>query len=135
MQAVLQERGIQTLHDRLVSEIAQRWAKAFQCRVTIKTDWAANPWAHPRQQADIVGWSFRPRGNRMEWTAEVETMESLSEPDVWTRWQQAAVPGVPFYLLVPRTGKAAAEKRARAAGVQVARVYEYEGTDEKLRIQ
>lgn len=134
MHAVLPARGIQTLHDRLVSEIAQRWAKAFQCKVTIKTDGSANPWAHPQQQADIVGWFFSPRGNRTEWIAEVETSDSLSEPDACIRWQRAAVPGVPLYLLVPRSCKAAAEKLASAAGVQVTRVYEYECADDRLRI-
>ena len=61
MSTVLREQGIQTIHDQVVSEVAQRWAKAFQCKVTIKTSLGQNLWADPKQQSDIVGWYFSPR--------------------------------------------------------------------------
>ena len=37
MSTTLREQGIETIHDQVVSLVAQRWAKAFQCRVTIHT--------------------------------------------------------------------------------------------------
>jgi accessory colonization factor AcfC len=125
MSTILRDQGIQTVHDEVVSEVAQRWAKAFRCKVTIKTGLEQNPWADPKQQSDIVGWYFSPRGNSMEWIAEVETEDSLSNPAVRMRWQHAAMPGIPMYLLIPKGNKAVAEKLAAAAGIQFTSVYEY----------
>ena len=99
------EQGIQTVHDQVVSEVAQRWANSVHCKVTIKTSLEQNLWADPKQQSDIVGWYFSPRGNHMEWIAEVETEDTLLDPATRTRWQQAAVPGIPMYLLIPRGKK------------------------------
>ena len=124
-QTVFREQGIQTVHDQVVSEVAQRWAKAFQCKVTIKTAPKQNLWADPKQLADIAGWYFSSRGNSMEWIAEVETEESLSDPETRAKWKQAVVPGVPMYVLVPRGNKVAAEKLAIAADIQFSSIYEY----------
>ncbi len=104
------EQGIQTVHDQVVSEVAQRWANSVHCKVTIKTSLEQNLWADPKQQSDIVGWYFSPRGNHMEWIAEVETEDTFLDPATRTRWQQAAVPGIPMYLLIPRGNKVVAEK-------------------------
>jgi hypothetical protein len=43
MSAVLREQGIVTIHDQVVSLVAQRWAKAFPCKVTIHTGLKQNP--------------------------------------------------------------------------------------------
>lgn len=125
MSTILREQGIQTVHDQIVSEVAQRWAKAFRCKVTIKTGFEQSLWADPKQQPDIVGWYFSPRGNSMEWIAEVETEDSLSEPAARSRWRQGAVPGIPMYLLIPRGSRSAAEKLAAAADVRFTGIYEY----------
>ena len=77
MSTVLREHGIVTVHDQVVSLVAQRWAKAFHCKVTIHTSLEENPWADPQQQCDIVGWQVSSAGNRMEWMAEVETDDSI----------------------------------------------------------
>ena len=37
MSPTLREQGIETVHDEVVSLVAQRWAKVFVCKVTIKT--------------------------------------------------------------------------------------------------
>ena len=37
MSLTLREQGIETVHDEVVSQVAQRWAKAFVCKVTIKS--------------------------------------------------------------------------------------------------
>jgi hypothetical protein len=125
MTAVLRDPGIQTVHDQIVSEVAQRWAKAFQCKVTIKTEPEQNLWADAKQQADIVGWFFSPRGNSIEWVAEVETEQSLSDSHTGLKWRQAAVPGIPLYLLIPRGMRRSAEKLASCANIHFTGIYEY----------
>ena len=125
MSAILQKRGIQTVHDQVVSEVAQRWAKAFRCRVTINIGLEQNPWADPKQQSDIVGWHVNPLGDSMQWIAEIETEDSLSDPDVRIRWEKVAVPGIPYYLLIPKGNKGAAEKLATASAIQFNGIYEY----------
>jgi hypothetical protein len=125
MSTALREEGIHTVHDQVVSEVAQRWARAFQCRVSIKTEPEHSLWADPRQQSDIVGWHFSPRGNQMEWVAEVETEDSLSDPAAGARWRQATVPGIPIYLLIPRGSRSRAVKLAAIVDVQFSSIYEY----------
>ena len=125
MTTVLRERGIETIHDQVVSQIAQRWAKAFHCRVTIKTSLEQNPWADPNQQCDIVGWYVTSGGNCMEWMAEVETAESLLDAAVKERWHKTMVRGIPIYLLVPRGQKEFAQKIANEAAVAFTCIYEY----------
>jgi hypothetical protein len=125
MTTVLRERGIETIHDQVVSQIAQRWAKAFHCRVTIKTSLEQNPWADADQQCDIVGWYVSSGGNSMEWMAEVETAESLADVGTKTRWHKAVVRGVPIYLLVPRGQKEFAQSIAQEAAVTYTCIYEY----------
>ncbi|ULA63239.1 MAG: hypothetical protein LZF86_100240 [Nitrospira sp.] len=125
MSTVLGEKGIETVHDRVVSEAAQRWARAFQCKVTIRTMSGHNPWTDHDQQSDIAGWSFSPRGNRMQWMAEVETEDSLQNPDTQYKWKRAAVAGVPIYLLIPRGNRAQAEKIAASAELRFSSIYEY----------
>ena len=125
MSTILREPGIETLHDRVVSLLAQRWAKAFQCRVTINTCLEQNRWAWVDQKADIMGWMISPRGNSIQWIAEVETEESLSAPAAQSRWKRGAELGVPFYLFVPRGHKDIARKAASAAEVAFNGMYEY----------
>lgn len=97
---VLREQGIVTVHDQIVSLVAQRWAKAFHCKVTIHTGLEQDPWADPQQQCDIVGWQVSSAGSTMEWMADGR--------------------GIPFYLLVPRGLKESAQKLAGGASVPVA---------------
>ncbi|OGW51392.1 MAG: hypothetical protein A2V62_07545 [Nitrospirae bacterium RBG_19FT_COMBO_58_9] len=125
MSTILREQGIETVHDRVVSLVAQRWAKAFRCKVTIHTSLEQDPWADPEQQCDIVGWQVTSAGNTMEWMAEVETADSIRDLETLSRWKQAMVAGVPFYLLVPRGLKECAQKLAGEASVPVSGVYEY----------
>jgi len=125
MSTILRESRIETVHDQVVSEVAQRWAKGFQCRVTIKTGLDHNSWDDSRQESDIVGWNFSPRGNRLLWSAEVETEDSLSDPDTQRKWLRIAVPGIPMYLLIPRGTRALAEKTAASANFRFSGIYEY----------
>src|SRR5437879_3595261 len=91
MSAVLRERGIVTVHDQVVSLVAQRWAKAFRCKVTIRTVLEQNPWADPQQQCDIVGWHVGSAGNTMEWMAEVETDDSIRDVVTVSDWKETIV--------------------------------------------
>lgn len=125
MSTLLREQGIVTVHDQVVSLVAQRWAKAFRCKVTIHTSLEQNHWADSQQQCDIVGWHVSSAGNTMEWMAEVETDESIRNAETVSGWKQAVVRGVPFYLLVPRGLKESAQKLAGEAAVPVSGIYEY----------
>ncbi len=125
MSTTLRERGIETIHDQVVSLVAQRWAKAFQCRVTIHTSLEQDPWADPQQECDIVGWQVRSAGNAIEWMAEVETADSIGDAETLSKWKQAMVRGIPFYLFVPRGFKESAQKLAGDASVPFSCVYEY----------
>ncbi|MBA5865870.1 MAG: hypothetical protein GDA67_04125 [Nitrospira sp. CR1.3] len=125
MTTTLREQGIESIHDQVVSLVAQRWAKAFHCKVTIHTGLEQNPWADPNQQCDIVGWYVTSGGNTMEWMAEVETEDSLADSQTVANWRRAVARGVPFYLLVPRGTREAAQKLAQDASVMFSCVYEY----------
>ena len=125
MSTMLREQGIVTVHDQVISLVAQRWAKAFRCKVTIHTSLAQNPWADPQQQCDIVGWHVSSAGNTMEWMAEVETADSIGDAETLSKWKQAMVRGIPFYLLVPRGFKESAQKLADDTSVHFSCVYEY----------
>lgn len=57
--------------------------------------------------------------------AEVETEDTLSDPATHLRWQRVAVPGIPFYLLIPRGHKTVAEKLAAVAGVHFGGIYQF----------
>lgn len=125
MSTTLHEHGIITVHDQVVSLVAQRWAKAFHCKVTIHTGLEQDPWADPQQLCDIVGWEVCSAGNTMEWMAEVETDDSIRDIATVSKWRKAVVPGIPFYLLVPRGLKESAQQMAGEAFVPVSGVYEY----------
>ena len=125
MSTILREKGIETIHDQVVSEAAQRWARAFQCKVTIKTNADHSPWADPGQQSDIAGWSFSPCGHNMQWMAEVETEDSLLDPETHRKWKRTAVCGIPLYLLIPRGNRAQAEKLAASVDLRFSSIYEY----------
>ena len=117
MSTELREQGIVTVHDQVVSLVAQRWAKAFHCKVTIHTGLELTPWADPQQQCDIVGWQVSSAGNTMEWMAEVETDDSIKDVATVSEWKEAVVRGIPFYLFVPRGLKESAQKLAGDASV------------------
>jgi len=121
----IRERGIETIHDQVVSQVAQRWAQAFHCRVTTKTGLEQYPWANGDQQCDLVGWYVSSGGNNMEWMAEVETAESLADAGTKTRWHKTVIRGVPIYLLVPRGQKEQAQSLALEAAVAFTCIYEY----------
>ena len=125
MNTALGENGIVTVHDQVVSLVAQRWAKAFHCKVTIHTALEQDPWADPQQLCDIVGWQVGSSGNTMEWMAEVETEDSIKDVATVSKWREAVVRRIPFYVLVPRGFKESVEKLARGAFIPVSGIYEY----------
>jgi hypothetical protein len=125
MSTTLREQGIETVHDQVVSLVAQRWAKAFVCKVTIRTSLEQNPWADSNQQCDIVGWFVNSGGNTMEWMAEVETEDTLADPHIVDKWKRTVTRGIPFYLLVPRGLKESAQKLATDGALACSCIYEY----------
>jgi hypothetical protein len=134
MSTAFREQGIETVHDQVVSLIAQRWAKAFVCKVTIKTSLGENPWADLNQPCDIVGWYVSSGGNTMEWMAEVETEDSLMNLQVVDKWKKAMSRGIPFYLLVPRGWKEAALKLTQDASIACSCIYEFTFINEVCHI-
>jgi hypothetical protein len=135
MSTITREAGIQSLHDHVVSLVAQRWAKSAPNKITINTDAERHQWAvSDRSYPDVVGWRFNGGKNTIEWIAEVETEESLSEPETRSRWQEGAVLGVPFYLFVPKGHREAARKLAAAAGITLNGVYEYAFVNEVFQL-
>lgn len=134
MSTLLREQRIVTVHDQVVSLVAQRWAKAFRCKVTIHTSLELNPWADPQQQCDIVGWHVSSAGNTMEWMAEVETDESIRNTETVLGWKQTVVRGVPFYLLVPRGLKESAQKLVGESAVPVSGIYEYTFINDQCQV-
>ena len=125
MSLTLREQGIETVHDEVVSQVAQRWAKAFVCKVTIKSGLDQNPWKELNQPCDIVGWYVSSGGNTIEWMAEVETEDSLGDALVVDKWKRTITRGIPFYLLVPRGLKEVAFKLTQEQAITVSYVYEF----------
>jgi len=122
---VLREQGIVTVHDQVVSLVAQRRAKAFHCKVTIHTGLEQDPWADPQQQCDIVGWQVSSAGSTMEWMAEVETDDSIRDVATVSEWKEAVGRGIPFYLLVPRGLKGVGTEAGRGRLCPRSGIYEY----------
>ena len=125
MSATLREQGIETVHDQVVSLVAQRWAKAFVCKVTMRLGHEPDPWAESNQLCDIVGWYVSSGGNTMEWMAEVETEESLEDRQIVEKWRRAISRGIPFYLLVPRGMKELANRLTQESSLLVSCIYEF----------
>ncbi|MFM8552915.1 MAG: hypothetical protein ACKOCD_11515 [Nitrospiraceae bacterium] len=127
MYTITGEVAIQSLHDQVVSLVAQRWAKSFQCKVTI------NPGSETNEP-DVLGWQFSPGGNRVEWIAEVETEESLTEMDRYKRWQAMTHKSLPFYLFVPKGYRSKVRHLAVMAGVDLNGIYEYAFLNEAFQL-
>ena len=134
MSTTLQEQEIETVHDQVVSLIAQRWASVFVCKVTIRTGLDQNPWVDPNQPCDIVGWYVSSGGNTMEWMAEVETEASLMKPLIVDKWKKTVTRGIPFYLVVPRGFKESVLKLSQDASIALSCIYEFTFIDEVCHI-
>ena len=125
MSPTLREQGIETVHDQVVSLAAQRWAKAFVCKVSVRIGHEPDPWGEANQPCDIVGWYVSSGGNTMEWMAEVETEESLADTQVVDKWRRAISRGIPFYLLVPLGMKEFTNKLIQDNSLLVSCMYEF----------
>jgi hypothetical protein len=86
MNAVLREQGIVTVHDQVVSLVAQRWAKAVHCKVPLHTGLEQTPWADPQQQCDIVECLLSATSNTVEWIPEVETTTLPAHQSIYRSW-------------------------------------------------
>ena len=125
MSLTLREQGIEAVHDQVVKLVADRWAKAFVCKVTVRLSHEPNPWGEANQQCDIVGWYVSSGGNTMEWMAEVETEESLADAQTVDKWRRGISRGIPFYVLVPRGMKEFANKLTQESCLLVSCIYEF----------
>ena len=125
MTTSLREWGSETVHNQVVSLVAERWAKTFVCKVTINAGVEQHVWASPEHRCDIVGWYVSSGGDTMEWMADVETEDSLLDTQVVDKWKRTMTRGIPFYLLVPRGLKESAQKLTQDASIVIGCIYEY----------
>jgi hypothetical protein len=125
MNSTLREHSIDTVHDQVVTLVAQRWAKAFVCKVTIRTDLEPSPWAGSHQPSDIIGWYVSSGGDTMEWMAEVETEHSLADLQIVDKWRRILTRGIPFYIIVPRGMRDSALKLCQEGSIPVSCIYEF----------
>ncbi|MEW6543311.1 MAG: hypothetical protein AB1411_06830 [Nitrospirota bacterium] len=136
MSTVVREVPRQSPHDYIVSLVAQRWAKAVESRITVNIGAPPNGLVGERRKyPDIVGWRFRPdQNNEVEWIAEVETEQSLSQPGARERLKDYAALNVPFYLFVPKGYRTVAQVLGVRAGIQLNGIYEYTLVNDALQI-
>ena len=125
MTTLLRERAGATVHDQVVSLVAQRWAKAFVCKVTIQTGDEQHAWESPEHRCDIVGSYVSSGGETIEWMAEVETEISLMDIQVVDKWKRTMRRGIPFYLVVPQGLKESVQKLSQDASIVISCIYEY----------
>jgi hypothetical protein len=112
-------------HDQVVNLVAQRWAKAFVCKATIRTGDNQQSWEEASQPCDIVGWYVSSGGDTVDWMAEVETEESLADARIADKWNKIIRRGIPFYLLVPRGMKELAVRLSEEQSVSASCIYEF----------
>jgi hypothetical protein len=135
MTTATKDVAVHSLHDQVVSLVAQRWAKAVECKITIYTGREKFRWPRAiRNYPDIVGWTPDLGGNRLELVGEVETEESISSTDARIRWRDCAALNVPFYLFVPRGHRTVAQLFAAKAGVTFNGIYEYAMEQDRFQL-
>jgi hypothetical protein len=61
----------------------------------------------------------------MEWMAEVETEDSLTDIQIIDKWKRTITRGIPFYLVVPRGMKDLAFKLTQEQLILVNCIYEF----------
>jgi hypothetical protein len=119
-------RGIETAHDHVVHLVAERFADAG--RFVVETGLGAGRKGHRQRVAfdpDVAGWTLTGDHDRLEWVVEVETEETVAEAQAALRWRNTASLSVPFYLVVPKGHKIAAQAAAFRAGVSPRSILEY----------
>lgn len=135
MSSATHDIGIQSVHDQVVNLVAERWATTMQCTVTVNTPAREHGWSTAeRKYPDLIGLKTGPKGNLVEWIAEVETEESFSELDAHGRWQDYTALGLRFYLFVPKGRGATAEFFASRAGARINRIFEYSFVEEQFQL-
>jgi hypothetical protein len=126
MHTLIREVEKQSLHDRVVHLVAQRWVNPVRYTIT------ANPGSEKNRRAgregvypDLVGWTDRLGIDMIEWVAEVETEEDVTVDRAQGSWRACAELGAPFYLIVPYGYRTSTQILAGELGVAVTRVYEF----------
>jgi hypothetical protein len=117
--------GRQSIHDHVVRLVAQQWAKPLGYYITINPDAERNISAGPANYPDLVAWRVTGGRNILQWVAEVETEESVTEAEARTQWRPFGALGVPFYLIVPKGYQRSARVCAARAGATLTSITEY----------
>ena len=120
------DRRRETAHDHVVHVVAKRFAEPG--RYVVRTGAARGRRLRdeaPPPMPDIAGRRRADRTAPIEWLAEVETPDTLTEAQAFGRWRNSAALHVPMYLIVPKGSRQAAWSLAFRAGVAVQHVFEY----------
>lgn len=125
----------ETVHDHVVHVVAKRFAEPGRYLIRTGAERGGRLRDEtPPPMPDITG-SRREGGlAAIEWLAEVETEETLTEAQAYGQWRQAASLHVPMYLIVPKGYRQAAWQLAFRAGVAVQHVFEYVLEDERVEL-
>jgi hypothetical protein len=115
----------QSVHDHIVRLVARQWAKPLSYYITINPGAEKNIAAGRGQYPDLVGWKVAAGKKILQWVAEVETEESVTEAEARTQWRSYAGLGVPFYLIVPKGYRTPAQVCARRALLSLPHITEY----------
>lgn len=126
MATLTEQLPAQAAHDLVLNLIAQRWAQVGYCKVSVRPGDVSGAWPQIRDIGpDLVGWQYGGGHRRLEWIAEVETQESLTQTGQEGRWRAGVALGLPFFLYVPRGFRGVAQQLAADAGVRLNGIYEY----------
>ena len=126
MASLVCERRRGTAHDRVVQVVAERFADPSKYRIKTyrKRGGRLRDEASP-PMPQFAGCRREKREADIEWVAEVETEDTLSEAQAFGQWKRSAALLVPLYLIVPKGRRLTEESLAFRAGVKVRQVFEY----------
>lgn len=126
MSTITRNFGKQSVHDLVISLVAQRWTNPLKYNITTNPGSEKNRWVgSDKNYPDVICWVKEFNRQRAQWIAEVETEESVTQAKARGQWRDYAAIGVPFYLIVPKGYRMSAQVYAVMAGVRVAGIYEF----------
>ncbi len=116
----------ETIHDHVVHLVAARFQEPGRYRIRTGTARGRRLRDEaPPPLPDLAGYRSDARPATIEWLAEVETEDTLTEAQARGQWRRSASMLVPLYLVVPQGTRHRAWSLAFQAGVAVHHVFEY----------
>lgn len=120
------DRGRETAHDRVVHMVAGRFGAPGRSFIRASAERGGRLREEaPPPMPDITG-SRRKNGvAAVEWLAEVETEDTLTEAQAVGQRRRSSSLFVPIYLIIPKGCLQTARTLAFRAGVALRHVFEY----------